>query len=83
MDFVKALFLKGDVTTPGSGEDETVELAGKQIEIHDDQSPPEGDYTISTEIPDKDDIKKGNYKLVVILSCDDDDIYYVTQAKIK
>lgn len=82
MDFVKALFLKWQVTTPGSGEDESVELEGKQIEFYDDKSPPDGDDTVSANIPDKDDIKKGKYKLVAIVSCDDD-LYHVTNAKIK
>jgi hypothetical protein len=81
MDFVKALFLKGQVTTLGSEEDESVELEGKQIEFYDDNSPPPGDDTVTANIPDNDYIKKGKYKIVVTLSCDDD-LYHVTKAKI-
>ena len=82
MYFVKALFLKGQATTPGSEEDENVEFEGKQREFYDDNSPLHGDDTVSANIPDNDYIKKGKYKLVVILSCDDD-LYHITKAKIK
>ena len=94
-DNIKGLFLKGtiDRTISAFSENteqlENIELSGEQKEFLANDSPQEEGIEIAgvpEDIPNDIEIagvpKDNNYKLVLVVVCDDEEIYYTSTAEI-
>ena len=77
---INGIFLEGEVFEVGGGENQILNLTGHQSEFYENNAPRRNGTELAN-IPTN--LEDGDYKLVVIINCDDSIDYYISNAKIK
>jgi len=77
---INGIFLDGEVFEVGEGKNQILNLTGHQSEFYENNAPRRNGTELAN-IPT--DLEAGDYKLVVIIDCDDSIDYYISNARIK
>lgn len=77
---IKGMFLDGKIFEVGIGNNQKLNLEGNQTEFYENDLPRRNGTDLAN-IPT--DLKTGNYKLVMIIDCDDTINYYISNATVK
>jgi hypothetical protein len=77
---IYGIFLDGEVFEVGEGKNQILNLTGHQSEFFENDIPRRNGTELAN-LPS--DLEAGDYKLIVIIDCDDSIDYYISNARIK